>query len=251
MPDPVLLHGFTGSSRAWNGVHDELVGAGCVPVLVDLPGHGRHIGRLDPSHFTLDAALEVIGAAGSWPTDLIGYSMGGRLALHFAVRHPELVRRLVLESASPGLADERAREERRRTDEALADRIISLGVEAFVDEWETRPIFETHEALDPVVRRIQRQRRLANDGHSLAAALRGLGTGALPHLWDRLGDLYVPTLLMAGAMDRKFVEIARSMAVRMPRADVVEIEGSGHTIHLERPSAWSAAVLDFLRADRA
>jgi 2-succinyl-6-hydroxy-2,4-cyclohexadiene-1-carboxylate synthase len=243
------MHGFTGSSAVWDGVRDELVGAGCAPVHVDLPGHGRNIGRVDRLHFTLDAALEAIEAAGSWPTDLIGYSMGGRLALHFAVRHPELVRRLVLESASPGLADERARKERRRADQTLADRIVSWGVRAFTDEWERRPIFETHAALDPAVRRGQRERRLANDGHSLAAALRGLGTGALPHLWDRLGEVQVPTLLMAGALDRKFVEIARSMAMRMPRARVVEIEGSGHTIHLERPSAWTAAVLDFLRAD--
>lgn len=246
MRHPVLLHGFTGSGASWEPVLDGLASASLAPVLVDLPGHGRDTGAHDPSRFTLPATLDAIAAAGDWPADLIGYSMGGRLALHFAVAFPERVRRLVLESASPGLADARERAERVAADEALALRIEEGGTRAFVEAWEALPMWASQARLDPTLRARQRQRREANDPRSLAAALRGLGTGALPSLWDRLPALGVPTLLLVGAEDARFVDIARRAAARMPDARVVVVDGCGHTVHLEEPAAWLAAVLPFL-----
>ena len=245
---PVLLHGFLGSAAAWGeGLVDGLTGAGLTPVLVDLPGHGREAERSDPSSFTFEVLLGHIGRAGDWPTDLVGYSMGGRIALHFAAAFPERVRRLVLESASPGLASAAERAARRAEDEALAAELLNLGIERFVDGWETQPLFESRARLDPSVRAHQRQLRLRNDPSALAAALRGFGTGALPSLWGRLPDIAAPTLLVVGALDRKFVEIAERMARAMPDARVVEVADAGHTVHLERPDAWIAAVTDFLQ----
>jgi 2-succinyl-6-hydroxy-2,4-cyclohexadiene-1-carboxylate synthase len=246
---PVLLHGFTGSSLAWgDGVLDGLSGVGLFPVLVDLPGHGRAAGRVEESAFTLDATLAVVDEAGRWPADLLGYSMGGRIALHYAAAYPQRVRRLVLESASPGLASEADRAARRSADEARAARLLTDGIDAFVDEWESQPLFGSRGGLAPELLARQRELRLRNDARSLAAALRGLGTGALPSLWDRLGTITTPTLLVVGELDLKFVEIAEAMARRLQQARVVVVAGAGHTVHLERPEAWVEAVSSFLLA---
>ena len=244
---PVLLHGFAGSAGEWEGqLVDGLAGAGLAPVLVDLPGHGADTGVTAPAAFTLGAALARIDVAGRWPADLIGYSMGGRLALHFAAAYPKRVGRLVVESGSPGLATESERAERRAADEALAARIESEGIEWFVDHWESRPMFETRRRLDAALLLRRRHLRLRNDPKSLAAALRGLGPGALPSLWDRLEQLDVPTLFVVGERDDKFAVIAERMARAMPRARVAMIPDTGHTVHLEAPGAWLDAVIGFL-----
>ncbi|HET9949488.1 MAG TPA: 2-succinyl-6-hydroxy-2,4-cyclohexadiene-1-carboxylate synthase [Longimicrobiales bacterium] len=244
----VLLHGFTGSGAAWgDAVVEGLAAAGHVPVLVDLPGHGRRAGERDPACFTLEAALRDVAAAGRWPADLVGYSMGARLALHFAAAHPERVRRLVLESGSPGLATEEERRERRARDAELARFALEHGMDAFLERWEAQPLFESRACIDPRARARQRELKLRNAPASLAAALEGLGTGALPSLWDRLGEIRAPTLLLVGALDCKYVAIARRMAAALPDARVVEVPDAGHTVHLERPGAWVAAVVDFLR----
>lgn len=244
---PVLLHGFAGSAAAWGGaVVDGLSGAGHPPVLVDLPGHGARAGETDPAGFTLGATLELIEDAGDWPADVVGYSLGARIALHFALTRPGLMRRLVLESGSPGLATERERSERRAADEALGRRIVDGGVAAFVDFWESQPIFETRRALPADVVAYQRALRLGNDARSLAASLAGVGTGALPSLWDELPRLAVPTLLVVGELDRKFVDVGERMARAMPDARLVVVPGAGHTVHLERPGAWLEAVTSFL-----
>ena len=178
---PVLLHGFTGSSLAWDGqLVDGLCGAGHTPVLVDLPGHRRNAGRTDPAFFTLEATLASILAAGEWPADLIGYSVGGRIALHFAFNFPGRVRRLVLESASPGLGDDTERVERSSADESLADRLVEGGTEAFVDRWESLPLFETQKRLDPELLYRQRERRLGNERRRSRRRSAGSARGRFP-----------------------------------------------------------------------
>jgi len=221
------------------------------PILVDLPGHGRHAGETDPARFTLDAVeRDLFALTEADPVDLVGYSMGGRLALAFTVRHPRRVRRLVLESASPGLATDPERARRRHEDEALAAWIEDNGIEAFVDRWQALPLFESQGALEPRVREAQRGRRLLNHAASLAASLRGLGTGALPSCWGSLGALRVPVLFVAGAHDTKFVDIARRMAAALPTARLAVVDGAGHAVHLERPGIWVEIVTDFLTEGR-
>lgn len=245
----MLLHGFTGSSASWGvPLVEGLAGAGLTPVLFDLPGHGSGAGETDPSLFTLDAALGCVAAAGAWPADLVGYSMGGRLALHFAAAFPDRVRRLVLESSSPGLETEAERVERSAADAALAARIVAEGIEWFVEHWEARPLLEAHSRLDPATLARRRELRLRSHPRSLAAALLGLGTGSLPSLWDRLSEIATPTLLVVGALDRKFLDVADRMASAMPDAHVVVVPGVGHTVHLEAPGEWLDAVIGFLSA---
>lgn len=247
----LLLHGFTGSAASWPpSLVDGLVSRRDLPVLVDLPGHGRNAGDTDPAHFTLEATLEDLARAqGPGPTPVAGYSMGGRLALAYALRWPERVTRLVLESASPGLPTAEERATRRASDEALARRLEAQGIEAFVDAWEALPLFESQRSLPDDVRGAQRARRLRNHPESLAASLRGVGTGALPSYWEELVHLSVPTLIVTGALDEKFTTLGRDMAARIPRSYHVVVAGAGHAVHLERPAAWLSAVRGFLSPD--
>jgi 2-succinyl-6-hydroxy-2,4-cyclohexadiene-1-carboxylate synthase len=244
---PVLMHGFTGSSNAWGeDVVDGLASVGCPPVLLDLPGHGRNIAARHASHFSLDSALSMVEDSGVWPEGLVGYSMGGRLALHFAVRRPDAVRRLVLESASPGLEIPAERRVRRESDEKLARSVEHDGVEAFVDRWERLPLFETQGTHDEHVRSRLRAGRLQNSVEGLAGALRGLGAGALPSLWEALPGIHVPTLILVGGLDHKFVSMGQRMAAALPDARLVVVPGAGHMVHLERPDAWLEEVTSFL-----
>jgi len=245
-PPVLLLHGFTGSAESWSDVEGSLVNRGFAPVAVDLPGHGRDAGRKDADSFTLEATLERIASAVDGPFDLVGYSMGGRIALHLAAALPSRVRRLVLESGSPGLATGPERAARVAADRRLARRAVSEGIVGFVRAWESAPLFATQEDLPRTILDRQRARRLRNDVGSLAAALEGLGTGALPSLWDTLPELRTPTLLLVGAEDRKFVEIAGRVCDAMPNADRAVVRGAGHCIHLERPSVWVDLVCSFL-----
>ena len=174
----------------------------------------------------------------------MGYSLGGRLCLRLALERPDLVRGLVLIGASPGIADPGQREARRAADEVLARRIERDGVEAFLDAWLGGPLF----ASLPV-EAAGREERLANTAEGLASALRRLGTGVQESLWDRLGELRPPALLVAGERDPKFAGIAREMAAAIgPAARVAVVAGAGHAVHLERPAETAALVEEFLAA---
>ena len=194
----------------------------------------------------LDEAMDLIQRAGRWPADLVGYSMGGRLALQYTARFPNHVRRLVLESASPGLEGAGERAARREGDEALAARIEDRGIPDFVSEWEAMPLFESQFRMEPALLARQRDIRLDNDARGLAGALRGLGTGVLPSLWPALPEVASPTLILVGELDEKFLAIGERMAELLPAAELVVVPDSGHCVHFERPDVWLDIVGGFL-----
>lgn len=243
----VLLHGFTGSKATWSALRRRLSPSRRV-VAIDLPGHGgsdHESGGFDDVVRALDALLDVLEIG---PCSLLGYSLGGRLALALALSRPERVARLLLESASPGLADAAERAARRREDEALAARIEREGVAAFVDHWERLPLFASLRSLPPVERDELRRQRLACSAAGLAASLRSVGAGSQPWLGDRLGELAMPVVLVTGADDTKYRAIAERMAARIARARVEVVAGAGHVPHLECRSAFEAIVDGFLAA---
>ena len=232
----VLVHGFTQTLASWGPVAGRLAGRFEV-VRVDLPGHG---GSGDVRVGFAEAAGRIgrTGGVGAY----VGYSLGGRLCLQLALDRPDLVPALVLIGASPGIANPGERAERRAADEALARRIERDGVEAFLDAWLAGPLF----AALPV-EAAGREDRLANSAEGLAYALRHLGTGVQEPLWDRLGALRSPTLLVAGELDRKFAAIAREMAAAIgPAARVALVPGAGHAAHLERPAETATLIMEFL-----
>jgi 2-succinyl-6-hydroxy-2,4-cyclohexadiene-1-carboxylate synthase len=234
-PALVLVHGFTQTRQSWRATIAALDGR-YRAVAPDLLGHGMLAERRPAS---LAAELAYLDALVAEPHVLAGYSMGGRIALHAALARPGLVQRLVLVGASPGLADERERAERRAADEALAARIEAIGIEAFAAEWGELPMWE---GQPEPVRAAANADRLRNRASGLAAALRGLGTGALPSLWDRLGELTMPVTVVVGDADPKFLALGRRYLETLPDAELVVVPGAGHGLPREAPRALAAAI---------
>ena len=218
----LLLHGFSGGPRSFAHL-------GLDAVAPELPGHGE-----SPDATSWEDALRSLERLlDPGPVVLAGYSMGGRLALALALRRPEQVARLLLESATAGIEDAQEREQRRGDDEALAAFVEERGVPAFVDRWEAHP---TLASLRPFAERL-RPERLRHRASGLASALRHLGAGAQPSYWPRLGELRMPVDLIAGRRDEKFAGIARRLQERLPRAKL-HLFDCGHAPHLEDPRRY-------------
>ena len=228
----LLLHGFTQTRQSWRPVMAALGGRRRA-IAPDMPGHGLAAAR--PASFA--ACTGYVRALGGDRFALAGYSMGGRVALHAALALGSRLDRLVLIGASPGIADAGERAARRTADDALADRIEAIGVEAFAREWASLPLWEGQPER---VRAAANADRLRNTPEGLAAALRGLGTGVMDPLWDALPSLEVPVTLAVGERDEKFRAIAERMAAVLPRAEIVVVEGAGHAAQLEAPDAVAA-----------
>lgn len=248
-PPLLLLHGFTGSSAAWDSLRPELEPRFTV-IAVDLPGHGRSSAPADHSRFALhhlaQDLVRLMDTVGVHRAGVLGYSMGGRAALQLALSFPERVAALLLESATPGIESAQDRGVRIDSDFALADMIERDGVESFVHFWERLPIWSTQATLPSDVSESVHARRLANEPTGLANSLRGAGAGSRPSVAPQLGSLSMPTLLIAGALDPKFVDLAHLMQQTIPHARAEIIAGAGHTVHLEKPAEFMAIVDDFL-----
>lgn len=240
----VLLHGFTQNARCWGRFGDELTADppdGLEVLAVDLPGHGRS--GHDDADLPCAAAL-VADAAGAGV--YLGYSLGGRVALHAALARPDLVRGLVLIGATAGIDDPDERAARRRADAALADRLLADGLPTFLDRWLAGPLFADLDPADAC-----RAERLSNRPAGLAASLRNCGTGTQEPLWDRLEALTMPLLIVVGERDEKFSALGRRLvgAATGTTAALVSIPGT-HAVHLEQPAATAAAVARHLGTGR-
>lgn len=250
-PALLLLHGFTGSIASWGG-HRPLFARHATVVAVDLIGHGDSDVPPEPACYAMERCvadlMALLDHLGLERVAVLGYSMGARVALHLAHAAPRRISALLMESGSPGLATPEERAARRAADERLAAEIERDGVEAFVDRWERLPLFATQQTLPPEARAALRRQRLRNSAVGLANSLRGMGTGAQESLWDRLGEIEVPALLIAGALDAKFRAIATEMAPAMPRARAAIVPGAGHTVHLEQPEEFERLVVNELSA---
>lgn len=245
-PTLALLHGFTGAASSWASIISRLAGAYQL-IAFDLLGHGASASPADAASYRMESqAADIAGLLDQLAVrdaHLLGYSMGGRLALYLALRYPALFRSLILESASPGIDNETERAERRRRDEALADAIEAGGIDAFVQTWESLSLWETQsEALI----REQRSQRAANDPVGLANCLRGMGAGAQPNLWPQLTNLRLPTCLIVGERDQKYRRINAAMAAAITGSRLEIVAGAGHNVHLENPRAFCQCLRSFL-----
>lgn len=231
----VLLHGFTRTGRSWDPVVAEL-GERYRAFAPDLPGHGSFSGRRPVSFGACVAYLAAL------PTEryvLCGYSMGGRVALRAALDLPERVARLVLVSASAGIADDAERARRRSADEELARRVETIGLAAFAEEWGSQPLLA---GLPRGLAELAREDRLRNTADGLAAALRGLGQGVMEPLWGRLAELKMPVTVVVGERDEKYTALAARIAESAPEAKVIVVPGAGHAVQEERPEAVAEAL---------
>ncbi len=247
-PPLLLLHGFTGSARSLNELAGGLARTHRV-IVPDLVGHGGSDAPLDLAPYRMERCVEqlcsLLDALETGPVGVLGYSMGGRVALSLLVRAPERIRSAMLVSASAGIAQPEARAERVRSDEALAQRIEEQGVTAFVDAWLSQPLFASQmRRLDPDARAQTREERLANSAHGLANSLRGMGSGAQPPLHDTLAAIACPVALVVGEEDEKFRRIAHELAQSLPQGRVHCVPRAGHAVHLENPAALLTVSLD-------
>ena len=249
-PPVSLLHGFTQSGRSWREVISTMP-AGWRWVAPDLRGHGET--RTRPgAPCTMDACtgdLELLwDHLGIERSHVVGYSMGGRLALHVATRRPERILSLLTIGAHAGLEEEGAREGRRQGDEALAQRIEVDGLEAFVNYWSALPLFAGLERRGPSFVAQLRAERMSNTAAGLAASLRGMGAGVMVPLWNDLRRVTVPGTFVAGQLDHGYVASARRLASAVPNGRVEIVLRAGHAVHQERPVAFARVLAAHLEA---
>lgn len=249
----MFLHGFTGSHATW-GKYTDLLAERCMCIIPDLLGHGKTACPPEPSRYGIEEAgkdlksiLEFLHVE---KVNIIGYSMGGRLALSFALAYPELVSSLVLESSSPGLQTVEEQQARIKQDHALAKRILAEGILPFVDYWEDIPLFHSQKQLPREKRMMIRKQRLLNSEIGLANSLKGMGTGAQPSYWDRLQELEMPVLLVTGEYDDKFCRIAEEMETRLPKSEWIAAKKTGHAIHVEDYELFGKIIREFVEKRR-
>ncbi|UII55313.1 2-succinyl-6-hydroxy-2,4-cyclohexadiene-1-carboxylate synthase [Cytobacillus spongiae] len=244
-----LLHGFTGDVTTWYSTSPYFASKAQL-IFVDLLGHGK---TAKPSNYErydiqliANDMVELLDKLGIEQVDILGYSMGGRLALTIAMLYPERVRKLILESASPGILFSNDRQERRRQDQQLAHFILEEGIERFVEKWENITLFQTQKNLPIDIQSQIRNQRRKNSELGLANSLLGMGTGSQSSWWNLLGECAVETLLITGELDLKFCTIAEKMQNMLAKCKWVNVNGCGHAIHVEEPEKFGTIVSEFL-----
>lgn len=245
----LLLHGFTGAASTWKPFcpiwekHSLLI-------MPDLIGHGKTDSPEMAERYDIVSAANdlkvLLDMMGIEKTDVLGYSMGGRVAITFASLYPDKVRKLVLESTTPGLKTESEKITRIQQDHNLASKIEEAGLKPFIEYWESIPLFQSQLNLPAKVREQIRSQRLQNNPAGLANSLRRMGTGAQPSWWDKLPGLDFETLLVTGTLDTKFFNIAEEIVSKLPNAKHLSIKDCGHALHVEEPKKFGTIVSEFL-----
>jgi len=245
LPSVVLLHGFTGSTASWREIVKLFEGK-YRTVAVDLTGHGKSSSPNDVNRYSMKQQLadleELFTALSLDEIILIGYSMGGRIALAYTINYPNRISSLILESSSPGLKTEIERIERKSADKRLAERILKDGLPSFVDFWENIQLFVTQKSLHEEKQLEIRNERLGQSGKGLANSLLGNGTGSQNSYWEHLKTIKLPVLLITGELDTKFVNISREMQRDFPNVRHETIEHAGHAIHVEKSDTFATMI---------
>jgi 2-succinyl-6-hydroxy-2,4-cyclohexadiene-1-carboxylate synthase len=245
----VFLHGFTGSAYDWSFIFEELP-ENFYPIAIDLIGHGSTGSPDDYEPYQTKNQIEQLSQIFQQLNlsnfVLTGYSMGGRLALSYAVTNPKALKSLILESTSPGIDDAHERHKRYFRDTELAEDILEFGVEEFVDKWLSLPLFNTLKNIPQEKQELLKAAKKQNDKTGLSNSLRGFSPGIMPSQWDNLSNMSVNTLLITGELDDKFTIINDEMENMIPKAEHKIVRSSGHVVHLEKPEDFINLVNYFL-----
>ena len=246
----ILLHGFTGNSSDWTNFTQKFLDS-FYSISIDILGHGRSSSPKMPDLYSEDSLVEqlhtIITSLNLHNFVLLGYSMGGRLAISYAVKYPAKTKALILESSTPGIQDIAQRKERMLNDKKLAESILKNGIDSFVDYWMEIPLFQTLKHLpQETFDKISKQKK-QNNPIGLANSLKGFSTGEMRNHWDDLNNLPDKTLLITGELDTKYTEIAKQIKTIKPAFNHQIIEKTGHNTHLENPEEFFILVDGFLR----
>lgn len=247
-PPLIFLHGFLGSGKSWHNIAQSFSG-NYFCILPDLPGHGNNTqGELtSPLNFGiltewLSHLLDQIPVS---KIHLVGYSLGGRTALYFACHHPERILSLTPESASPGIIDESERAHRLAEDSTRAESILKDGISAFVEKWYQMPLFASLQNHPQTLFAIKKAAE-ANNPKWMAKVIRDLSPGTQKPLWDMLPNLSIPTLLIAGQHDEKYVQVIKKMTERIPSSSHHIVPEAGHNVHAEQSKKYISLLSEFL-----
>jgi 2-succinyl-6-hydroxy-2,4-cyclohexadiene-1-carboxylate synthase len=235
----LALHGFTGSGEDFAGLATSLGGQFAA---VDFVGHGGSDSpeSIEPysMNFAVSVVFEVVKVLGWDTVDVIGYSMGGRVAVSLFSQSPIWLNSLTVVGAHAGIADDVERRQRVEQDNRLADRILKIDVDNFSDEWEKAPVLLSQSNISEPVLEGLRSRRRENVALGLANSLRGMGAGAMPPVWAELGQCEAPALFVTGSQDEKFSRLAALLTGAVQTGRHVVLDGVGHTAHLESPDEF-------------
>ena len=231
-----FVHGFTQTGKSWVTAAQAI--GDSTNTFVDAPDHGES----QEISLTLQETGDEIADI-AFGKVLVGYSMGARMALHAVLQHPFAMTGLVLVSGTPGIEVDSERAARVQADEELASRIESIGTSAFIQEWIRQPLFAKSKFSNEEI-----QDRSRNTPTSLATSLRKCGTGQQESLWSQLQEINIPVLLICGARDEKFTEIAQRMNQAIPRSTLRVLDKAGHNAHLDQPEAFAQAVNRWLQS---
>lgn len=246
MVELAFLHGFTGSPASFGPV-EALLPESTTVLAPFLPGHG-----VPPAFPFVRSFFEAVDAIASYisersqhPIALCGYSLGGRLALWLAIRHPKLVQRLILIGAHPGLKSDIERQQRRLEDERWITLLESQGLSAFVDAWEYQSLFTSQKAaLNSEQKIVQRAIRLGHTNNGLSATLSAMGLGAMPDARPALSQITMPIQLVVGQEDTRFLAIAEEILPHLQHGELRIIPDAGHNVIIEQPAAVAAILLE-------
>lgn len=245
----VLLHGFTGDCSTWDEIQKDLINYQLIKV--DILGHGQTDSPIEANRYQMEEVVEdlrkLLEQLQINQAHVLGYSMGGRLALSYAITYPNMVLSLILESSSPGLKLEQEKKDRIKSDEKLASFILNEGMKAFIDYWENIPLFQTQFSLPNETRAQIRKQRLQNNPIGLANSLRGMGTGSQPSWWDKLHALKVPVFIICGELDLKFCRISQDMDHHLLNSHVYIVPKAGHAVHVEQSRIFGTIVSEFIQ----
>jgi len=248
-PPLLMLHGFMGCIADWQKVIAGLIDH-FYCIAVDLPGHGKSVGFAPAQKWgmaqTAAAIVQLLKQQKIPRTHLLGYSMGGRLALYLAIPFPQYFEKVLLESASPGLMSNEERQTRLQGDERIARRLESGDFQKFLLEWYEMDFFQTLRNHPDFSAMFARRRQ--NDPQALAKSLREMGTGQQPSLWPELPRIKFPPLLVIGEKDAKFRAIAQKMAATNPKICQSIIPGCGHNVHFEAPEIFVGEIIKWLNS---
>lgn len=245
-PKIIFLHGFMGDIQDFSSVISLLSKNYCC-LAIDLPGHGKTRVFGDEIYYNISntarALIRLLDDLQIEKCFLLGYSMGGRLALYLTLHFPDRFYRVVLESASPGLKTKAERSHRLQADLQLAQKLENSNLKEFLLNWYDRPLFQSLKNSPKFDRLIAA--RLTNNPIELAKSLRNMGTGNQPSLWEKLGQNQIPLLLLTGEYDDKFTTINTEIASLCPAASLKIIPKTGHNIHWENIDLFVEIVRQF------